>query len=482
MKNIYLLFIIFIFATIQTYSQDTLNVPTEYTTIQAAIDAANNDDIVLVDEDTYYENINFIGKAITVASHFLIDGDKEHIDNTIIDGNQNGSVVTFNSGEDTTSILCGFTITGGNVYFGGGIRCVNSGAKIIYNHILGNQSGYGGGLGVGGSERIVIENNTICNNVARGARGYSGSGGGISISGILEGRISNNLISQNRTVQRYQDANGGGIDIYGCNSLLISNNIIVDNTADGEDSYGGGIYISDTRPKVINNTIVNNKAGIGGGISLYEVAVAIIINNIIWGNIANTDSQLYDGTGNLSIYYSDIQDGWSGVGNIDSYPEFVDTANGDYHLANNSPCIGAGIDLILIGVVWYRCPLNDLEGNPRPNPVGSMPDIGGCESPLAVSGIENYLSQVPKAYSLEQNFPNPFNPYTKISYSIPQISNVVIKVFDILGNEIETIVNEEKSIGIYEITWYAENLPSGIYFYRLQAGSFVETKKMVLLR
>ena len=85
-------------------------------------------------------------------------------------------------------------------------------------------------------------------------------------------------------------------------------------------------------------------------------------------------------------------------------------------------------------------------------------------------------------FNLSQNYPNPFNSTTKITYSIPQTSNVVIKVFDILGNEIETLVSEEKQTGTYEITWYAEGLPSGVYFYRLQAGSFVETKKMILLK
>ena len=85
-------------------------------------------------------------------------------------------------------------------------------------------------------------------------------------------------------------------------------------------------------------------------------------------------------------------------------------------------------------------------------------------------------------FKLNQNYPNPFNPSTTIKYSVPNTSNVVIKVFDILGNEIETLVNEEKPIGIYEITWYAENLPSGVYFYQLKARSFVETKKMILMK
>jgi hypothetical protein len=85
-------------------------------------------------------------------------------------------------------------------------------------------------------------------------------------------------------------------------------------------------------------------------------------------------------------------------------------------------------------------------------------------------------------YYLGQNYPNPFNPNTAIKYQIPELSFVTLKVYDVLGNEIETLINEEKQTGTYEITWYAENLASGIYFYRLRTGSFVETKKMVLLR
>jgi len=95
---------------------------------------------------------------------------------------------------------------------------------------------------------------------------------------------------------------------------------------------------------------------------------------------------------------------------------------------------------------------------------------------------ENELGEIPTYYDLTQNYPNPFNPSTKIIYSVPKSSKVLIKVYDILGNEIETLVNEEKQTGTYEITWYADNLPSGVYFYQLKAGDFIETKKMVLLR
>ena len=85
-------------------------------------------------------------------------------------------------------------------------------------------------------------------------------------------------------------------------------------------------------------------------------------------------------------------------------------------------------------------------------------------------------------FQLSQNFPNPFNPSTYLGFSIPYPSNVQLKIFDILGNEIETLINEEKPAGQYEIEFDATGLASGIYFYRLHTGSFVETKKMILLK
>ncbi|AFH50501.1 Peptidase S8/S53 subtilisin kexin sedolisin [Ignavibacterium album JCM 16511] len=92
----------------------------------------------------------------------------------------------------------------------------------------------------------------------------------------------------------------------------------------------------------------------------------------------------------------------------------------------------------------------------------------------------------PTEYKLEQNYPNPFNPTTKIRYSIPNVGTGLalstLKVYDILGNEVVTLVNEEKPAGYYEIEFNATELSSGVYFYRLQSGNFTQTKKMVLMR
>ena len=88
----------------------------------------------------------------------------------------------------------------------------------------------------------------------------------------------------------------------------------------------------------------------------------------------------------------------------------------------------------------------------------------------------------PAKYSLAQNYPNPFNPSTKISWQSPVASHQTLRIYDVLGNEIAVLVNEERPAGNYEIEFDASMYSSGIYFYKLQAGSFVETKKMLLLK
>ncbi|RJQ58575.1 MAG: T9SS C-terminal target domain-containing protein [Stygiobacter sp.] len=96
--------------------------------------------------------------------------------------------------------------------------------------------------------------------------------------------------------------------------------------------------------------------------------------------------------------------------------------------------------------------------------------------------IEELNTGIPTKYSLDQNYPNPFNPVTKIKFSIPAEENVSLKVFNVLGQEVAILVNKQMKAGSYSFDWNASNLSSGVYFYRIEAGSFNLTKKMLLLK
>jgi hypothetical protein len=200
------------------------------------------------------------------------------------------------------------------------------------------------------------------------------------------------------------------------------------------------------------------------------------MNTIFW---ANSPSQIINNSGGtVTAEYCDIQGGWSGVGNIDADPQF---AGATYMLSSNSPCLGHGRDSLQIGGVWQRAPRSDFYGASRPNPVGSNPDIGACESPLA-TGVEEQGGIAPAAYALEQNYPNPFNPSTVLRYQLPAASFVDLKVYDILGRELMVLVNERKGPGRYETQWDASGLPSGVYLYQIVAGDYRSTRKMVLMK
>ncbi|MEO8232381.1 MAG: T9SS type A sorting domain-containing protein, partial [Ignavibacteriota bacterium] len=88
----------------------------------------------------------------------------------------------------------------------------------------------------------------------------------------------------------------------------------------------------------------------------------------------------------------------------------------------------------------------------------------------------------PLEYSLEQNYPNPFNPTTTISYSIPSDNFVTIKLYDVLGNEVITLVNEQKQAGRYEMLFNASNIATGVYYYQINSGTFAQTRKLMLLK
>ena len=321
-----------------------IRVPSDQTTIQAGIDAAVDGDIVLVAPDTYVENIDFLGKAITVQS-------EAGADSTIIDGGQIDSVVAFTHDESEDTELIGFTITNGNSEYGGGIYSCESSPKIEYCTISKNNADIGGGICcyvIFGPPRFkqrwliwpTITNCTISDN-------NSISGGGVycffSSPTIENCQIVGNIARD-----------GGGI--YGDDTAVRIKNCII--TGNSADRYGGGIRSAYSFPSIINCAITGNSASHGGGIACsqpHEDMSPRIYNSILWGDSASEGPEIwiveYGFVPTLTISFSDIQGGLEAVyseygwldwgqGNIDADPLFIGPA--DYHLSSGSSCIDAG--------------------------------------------------------------------------------------------------------------------------------------------
>jgi len=223
------------------------------------------------------------------------------------------------------NIISGNSSLGDDAGGGGGICCYGGSPTIGGNTISGNSAHWGGGICCYGSSPN-ISGNTLSANSASGV--YTGGGGGIYCE-VSNASISNNTISANSA--SYQ---GGGIR---CNnsSASISGNQI---TANLTSYTGGGISCTNSSPSINGNTIAGNSAFYpGGGIFCLNSNPAIV-NCILWGN--NT-RQIYS-TPSPAVTYSDIQGGYTGTGNINAWPAFVDTAQGDYRLQWGSPCIDTG--------------------------------------------------------------------------------------------------------------------------------------------
>jgi len=277
----------------------TLTYP--FSTIQRGINAATTSDEIIVANGTYHENINFNGKNITVTSTNPYDSDI--VAATIIDGSQNGTVVTFSNGEDTNCTLTGFTITNGYAYNGGGIYCDGS-SPTIANCIIKNNSvewNGGGGIKCSNASDPIIKDCIITDNSAEN----DGEGGGIYCEYDSSPEITNCIIannsshyngggiyctdSSNPTITSCVIANniseegyGGGIFSWEGNNILVRNCDIVGNIA---GINGGGLFCAHSEPKILGNTISGCFAGFGGGIYSYDSSI-VVSDNYLSGNVA----------------------------------------------------------------------------------------------------------------------------------------------------------------------------------------------------
>jgi parallel beta-helix repeat protein len=484
MKIYYLLLAILFCST--AVQSTTIRVPQDYQEIQSAINAAQDGDTIIVARGTYVENIDFRGKGIVLTSNFLFSNDLEDIDSTIIDGSEpvdpdTASCVLMykpnqSFSDDSSAALIGFTLTGGK------------GTAWNDEHNLGSFYREGGGILIQyWAPRIRF--NKIIDNEAYDKTGLASAGGGAIRCGDGNPLIENNFLIHNRG--RY----GAGI-VFNYSGGVIRNNVIADNFG-GEDYAGGGLWILgnrfDNKIKVIeNNTIINNSSVLaGGGIFLWSSSQSYVRNNIIWGNTAPSSPQIRVQGGVVQITYNDVEGGYTGEGNINLNPELIQPG---YYLSNTSPCIDAGKDSLVFND--REDPLNP--GNALWPSKGTLRnDIGvfggpNCVnlSPIITSIDDESQGNILDEFNLFQNYPNPFNPSTNISFRIAEIGFVSLKIYDILGDEVATLVNEVKLPGEYRVTFNASGLSSGIYLYKLRVSSsstglkqvLSETKKMILLR
>jgi len=274
--KIIMIFFCLVFASY--LSATIINIPADQPTIQAGINVAVEGDTVLVQPNTYYENIDYVGKNITVASLFLITQDTTYVSQTIIDGNQNGSVITFENSEDSTAVLIGFKITNGlgsglyPNYIGGAITCHNSSPSFRNLTLTGNTAeSYGGGIFCYNSSPNV-DNVIITFNTAYGLMG----GGGIScLNSSLY--LKNVILIGNIAYQH------GGAIYCKYSYINLSDVAIIDN-ASGEE--GGGIYCYQSSGNFENVEIIGNTAEGGGGIYCYSYSTLDLINVAIKNNTA----------------------------------------------------------------------------------------------------------------------------------------------------------------------------------------------------
>jgi len=385
---------------------DELLVPDEYLTIQDAIDAAVDGDVVIVADGTYTgignKNLDFGGRAITARS-------ENGPEFTIIDCENDGRGFYFQTGEAVNCVVAGFTIMNGSTDYGGGIR-FNTSSPTINNCIFKSNTAtqLGGGIYAGSSSPVVTNCTLEENRGGEHAGGMCCSNSDAFISGCVF--IGNNCYNPS--------GDGGAMWIGGNISPTIVNCLFVGNTA---DESGGAVRNDRSSPTIINCTFNGNSTHYGGAICNGPYASPIITNCIFWGNSASLGDEIdNNGYCHPTISYCNIEDGWNGPkvanrlgsstinggGNIAADPLFIDAVNPDfyardYRLSDGSPCIDAAMDA---GVY------TDIEGQIRPidfpdvDNNGELPefDIGAYETvpsldKIAIMKIEKAIIEKIKA-------------------------------------------------------------------------------------
>jgi hypothetical protein len=341
----------------------TLHVPADYPTIQAAIDAANPGDEVEVAPGTYSENLFLGGKPLRLYA-------RDGAATTTIDGAGITSVIRCERDVGPFTIVEGFTITGGNCPYGGGMHNYYASPTVIDCIFRANSGSDNGGGMYNYYGNPTITNCTFIENSCYFGGGMWNYGGSPLVT--------------NCTFRNNSGAYGGGM----CNwtgSPSVTNCTFSGNSA----SYGGAMCNYFRSPTVTNCTFSGNSAISGGGMYSYNSS-PLMANCIFW---SDSGGEIY---GSATVAYSDVQGGFAGVGNIDGDPLFV--SPGDLHLSPASPCIDAGDNSAVPPDVT-----TDLDGNPRIQ--GAAVDMGAYESAEQEIVAELYLHGVAPDLTLDDVAP-----------------------------------------------------------------------------
>ena len=345
-----------------------------YCSIQTAIDNAVDTDEIIVVEGTYFEAINFVGKAITLRS--ANPDDPDVVAATIIDGTGFFHVVQCVSGEGPDTVLSGFVITGGNANGsspddrGGGMYNFVSSPMVTNCSFSGNSaSSWGGGM----HNRDGSPTVTRCS-----FSGNTAQLGGGMFNVNSSPTVSNCAFSENTATA----SSGGGMGNIDGSSPTVSNCAFIGNTS-GNNGGGMANMGEGNSPTVTNCTFSGNSATYGGGI--YNSGSPTVTNCVLWGNSPNEISGIAP-----IVAYSNVQGGWPGTGNIDADPLFVDPNNGNLRLSPGSPCIDAGDNTAVPEDIN-----TDLDGNPRFVDDPETKDTGNGDPPIVDMGA--YEFQPPQA-------------------------------------------------------------------------------------
>jgi len=359
---------------------------------------------------------------------------------------------------------------------GGGLALLTSNA-VVSNCVFANNEATGEDNGMGGAIYAFSTTASIFTDcVFTGNHAY-GEGGAIKLSADNYSEFTNCHFIENDCLY-----GGGAVSGYMIDRTLFNYCLFADNYT--MYSGGGAIHTLGMGNTLflINCTISGNSAVAtdGGGVFL-AYGTGYFVNTIVYDNPGMYSNDVYlSMSGYAEAYYCDLDMSCGATGTNSFYedPQFVDPDNLDFNLLATSACIDTGINFFVLG--------EDTLVNMTPDQYfGSAPDVGAFEYNDG-SGIEDEGTLPQSGLVLNQNSPNPFNSSTAISYELNQDSYVSLKVYDLSGREVRTLVDAEEAAGMRSVIWNGTNnnghqVPSGIYIVRLQASDHATGIKLQLL-